>query len=282
MPALRPSQDASHGSRAEAGSPRMRSPRRAGSRNGGKIRRGLEQDKAAQEAKFRQIQEQIQRDTQRALQEKAKKREAAFNEMFKKVSDGLNGTDPLIKKIDNKIEYTETMRHKKKVMLYEEWRECVYDRIHSQLQRKLSERTSRSIENRLRARYDDFISTSNKKGAVFRDIITEKEYNPMAVRSDVIRFDSTIDDPVLQNTERHPTRSSVNLDQYKLPDLSGDGSSQSFLQTVSGSSRRLVTHPGGESTQKMNGAIYHRNVSHDAADSGQRNADGLPCACSLA
>jgi len=331
MPALRPSQDASHGSRAEAGSPRMRSPRRAGSRNGGKIRRGLEQDKAAQEAKFRQIQEQIQRDTQRALQEKAKKREAAFNEMFKKVSDGLNGTDPLIKKIDNKIEYTETMRHKKKVMLYEEWRECVYDRIHSQLQRKLSERTSRSIENRLRARYDDFISTSNKKGAVFRDIITEKEYNPMAVRSDVIRFDSTIDDPVkrdirrttmekrqaaelgvggggdglncgdatpfasreildlelwdklditpygrfskelrarskLQNTERHPTRSSVNLDQYKLPDLSGDGSSQSFLQTVSGSSRRLVTHPGGESTQKMNGAIYHRNVSHDAAD----------------
>ena len=61
------------------------------------MRRGLEHDKARQEAKFRQIEEQIQRDTQRALQEKAKKREAAFNEMFKKVSDGLNGTDPLIK-----------------------------------------------------------------------------------------------------------------------------------------------------------------------------------------
>ena len=97
------------------------------------MRRGLEHNKARQEAKFRQIEEQIQRDTQRALQEKSKKREAAFNEMFKKVSDGLNGTDPLIKKIDNTIEYTETMRHKKKAMLHEEWRECVFNRIHLQV-----------------------------------------------------------------------------------------------------------------------------------------------------
>lgn len=307
---------------------------RGGGGGGSKLRRGLEQDKAAQEAKFRHIQEQIKRDTQRALQEKAKKREAAFNEMFKKVSAGLNGTDPLIKKIDSTIEYTETMRRKKKVMLYEEWRECVYDRIHSQLQRKLSERTSRSIENRLRARYDDFISTSNKKGAVFRDIITEKEYNPMAVRSDVIRFDSTIDDPVkrdiqrttmekrqaaelgvggvggsdldenrafdtrdildlelwdklditpygrfskelrarskLQNSERHITRSSVNLEQYRLPAIA-DGvvasGSQSFAHTISGSSRRLVALPGGvDSMEKMNGAIYHRDVRHDTSD----------------
>lgn len=311
---------------------RMRSPSTRRGIGGKGLRRGLEQDKAAQEAKFRQIQEQIQRDTQRALQEKAKKREAAFNEMFKKVSAGLNGTDPLIRKIDNTIEYTETMRHKKKVMLYDEWRECVFDRIHHQLQRKLSERTSRSIENRLRARYDDFISTSNKKGAVFRDIITEKEYNPMAVRSDVIRFDSTIDDPVkrdirrttmekrqaaelgvdgagadlvetnafdtrdildlelwdklditpygrfseelrarskLQNSERHITRSSIDLDQYRLPSIVDDAhasGSQSFAHTISGSSRRLVTHPGGESGAKMNAAIYHRDVRHDTSE----------------
>ena len=226
------------------------------------------------------------------------------------------------------------MRHKKKAMLHEEWRECVFNRIHLQLQRQLSERTSRSIENRLRARYDDFISTSNKKGAVFRDIITEKEYNPMAVRRDVIRFENTIDDPVkrdirrttmekrqaaelgvggsegveddepwltrdildlelwdklditpygrfseelrarskLQHVERNSHESSVHMGQYKLPDLNDtntnaiDTSSQSFLQTISGSSRRMVPRPGGESSRKMNGAIYHREVQHATSD----------------
>ena len=45
-------------------------------------------------------------------------------------------------------------------------------------------------------------------------------------------------------------------------------------QTISGSSRRMVPHPGGESSRKMNGAIYHRNNNNDDSDATTTGTTG--------
>ncbi len=96
-------------------------------------RRGEGDAKAAREKKYKEMQEQARKETERRIQEKAKKRDNAFNEMYQRVAAGMEMKVGITKEVDDALVEREASKEKKKRELYGTWKEEVYDKIHNQI-----------------------------------------------------------------------------------------------------------------------------------------------------
>merc|ERR1712167_321027 len=62
---------------------------------------------------------------------------------------------------------------------FDEWNSEVYGKIQDQINERLDSTTAAQINARRRREYQKFLDATNAKGAIFRDIIIESEYDPM-------------------------------------------------------------------------------------------------------
>eukprot|EP00798_Chlamydomonas_sp_ICE-L_P023151 gene23151-30356_t len=89
------------------------------------------------------------------------------------------------------------MKNRKKLDLHEEWTTEVFDKMQDRLQPRVNARTAKDVEQRLKGHMDLYVHTVNTKIGVFRDVIDEADYNPLAVQDEVIKIPTgDIRDPV--------------------------------------------------------------------------------------
>ena len=60
---------------------------------------------------------------------------------------------------------------------FDEWNSEVYGKIQDQINERLDSTTAAQINARRRREYQKFLDATNAKGAIFRDIIIESEYD---------------------------------------------------------------------------------------------------------
>lgn len=71
------------------------------------------------------------------------------------------------------------MDDRRKQKLYNEWTEQVYNKLHDPINDKINDIGRVELNRRRREAYQRFLDKTNKKGALFRDIILESEYDPL-------------------------------------------------------------------------------------------------------
>ena len=86
---------------------------------------------------------------------------------------------------------------------YDTWNEEIYGTIASRIQSELDSKSYRDIHQEKLKHYDKFLSVTNAKGSVFRDIIIESEYDPLEPNRNSIKVETEVlKDPVKRSVQR--------------------------------------------------------------------------------
>jgi len=115
------------------------------------------------------------------------RKEQHFQEMYQDVLGGLSNSSGIMGETKYILEHSSKIKHKKKGQLYDEWNTEVFDKIQGRLQKRVDALSERSIETRLKGQMDAYLHTTNTKLGVFRDVIIEADYNPLAVHDNTIK-----------------------------------------------------------------------------------------------
>ena len=127
-----------------------------------------------------EIQERARKELECRMEEKARKRDWEFDEMFGLVIEGIAKEKDIMKDVDETLRVSETARAKKKAALYESWKREVYDKISSQIDDAVNSLDPHDVKRHLQTQYEAFLSASNHKAGIFRDIVIETDYDPFA------------------------------------------------------------------------------------------------------
>lgn len=163
----------------------------------------MEAEASLREDKYKMLQEQITKDSQRRKAEKQARRDAEFDQMYKAVIDGMDNPEGLLTEMDLMLAVDKDTKCKKKERLYKEWKEQVYDVIHNDLADKMNKMSIAEIERRRRTEFEAFLTESrvksqnNIKATLFRDIIIESDYDPLSAHLATVRINTKgIKDPL--------------------------------------------------------------------------------------
>ncbi|GMH32808.1 hypothetical protein BSKO_00642 [Bryopsis sp. KO-2023] len=155
------------------------------------------------EKEKRQKEEDFRKATERKHMEHIRRKEERFQQMYQSVLKGLTYGEGITGEMQDVLDQTQKVKNKKQKQLFHDWETQVFERIQSRIKRGLDSRPYKEIEERLRSQYDAYIKTSNEKLAVFRDVIIEEDYDPLAAHKSTLCFRSNdIDDPCLQATNK--------------------------------------------------------------------------------
>eukprot|EP00455_Lapot_gusevi_P047860 TRINITY_DN6536_c0_g2_i2.p1 TRINITY_DN6536_c0_g2~~TRINITY_DN6536_c0_g2_i2.p1 ORF type:complete len:376 (-),score=36.32 TRINITY_DN6536_c0_g2_i2:126-1253(-) len=143
--------------------------------------------------------ENQKQEEQRKARERERKRETVAEQRFNQTISRINSEQPFVDQVEQYLSVHQMKEERKKHMLYEEWNEKVYENIQRQINNKLDPIPASEIQQRRLKEFDDFLTVTNTKDGLFRDIIIESDYDPLKGRAHTIRYNSTvIKDPLKQ------------------------------------------------------------------------------------
>jgi len=118
----------------------------------------------------------------------------------------------LTEEADRAIALYDTARRLKTEKQFDEWNTGVYGHLQEKICEDLDRRDYKELQRQRNQAFQDYLDTSNKKGgAVFRDIIIESEYDPLAPNRGAIRVRGgrALRDPTRRVNDRHHEEQSL-------------------------------------------------------------------------
>lgn len=132
--------------------------------------------------------------------EKQVKQEKRYNELRSDIAEGQK----LAEEINKQLSLHEMNVRTKLTRQFDEWNRGVYGEIQQQINHKIEAMDQDGINRRRRNEFQKFLDTTNAKGAIFRDIIIESEYDPLEPNRNCIKYRSNhLRDPTKRILEKH-------------------------------------------------------------------------------
>ena len=148
--------------------------------------RELERLKAKEE-KYIKMNQDYERN-QTAITEAARlRREEKFNKMYGTLLEGMS-TDGVVAAVEQRLVRAEEAHARKRMQLHSEWNEQVFGKIQGQVQRAVSQRSSRDIKGRLRSQYSDYLKVILKRLSSRGPAIMPQISRPSLLRSPCIVY----------------------------------------------------------------------------------------------
>mmetsp|Transcript_28313 Transcript_28313/g.63238 ORF Transcript_28313/g.63238 Transcript_28313/m.63238 type:complete len:316 (-) Transcript_28313:297-1244(-) len=121
------------------------------------------------------------------------RREKKYQDNFSSITEGRD----LCSRIKKQQDLEDEAERNKKVQQFQQWNQEVYGKIQGRVAEQLETTTSAQITRRRNKEFDKFLEVTNTKGAIFRDIIIESEYDPLEPNRNSIKVKTgDISDPV--------------------------------------------------------------------------------------
>lgn len=151
-------------------------------------------------------QTEAERAVREQLIEGASRRERKFNGLRSDIVEGHKLAD----EIQQHLTLQEMNTRTKLKRQFDEWNDGVYGAIQDQINDKLNAMDSADINRRRRCEFQKFLDTTNAKGAIFRDIIIESEYDPLEPNRNCIKVKTDgLYDPVKRVLDKHHEETSM-------------------------------------------------------------------------
>ena len=90
--------------------------------------------------------------------------------------------------IQQSLELQEKTDRNKSRRQFEDWNKNVYGAVQTKINARLDSETAASLNARRRNEFQKFLDTTNTKGAIFRDIIIESEYDPLLAHQKLLKY----------------------------------------------------------------------------------------------
>eukprot|EP00760_Papus_ankaliazontas_P034432 PhM_4_TR7189/c0_g1_i1/m.29960 len=174
------------------------------------------QKKAAREADFQMQLEVAKKDADRRLRERARAQNVAFEKRFEAlVDESMN----FVRSVGEVVEEYETRMQRRKERLYDEWCQNVFDPIQLNVDTNVNSMSRKELNRRRCEAFEAYLSEFNKKSAgLFRDIIIEADYDPLAhQKSGTVKYKrpQLKDDPTKNRETREANRIAPPLQQQR-------------------------------------------------------------------
>lgn len=166
--------------------------------------REAEEKRVRRYAQHREISRRTQAKEERQAQgrkvDDANRRERRYRYLQSDIAAGHELAD----EVDKHLKLEDMNRRTKLKRQYDDWNSSVYGRIQDQINEQLDSTTVAKINARRRREYQKFLDATNAKGAIFRDIIIESEYDPLEPNRHCIKVDTFgLRDPLKRALDRH-------------------------------------------------------------------------------
>jgi hypothetical protein len=114
------------------------------------------------------------------------RREEKFQRQYSSIMEGKE----LAARIKKQQDLEDQAELNKKMRMFDEWNLEVYGKIQSRVNEKLDAVSTNEITSRRNEEFQKFLNTTNTKGAIFRDIIIESEYDPLEPNRNCVKVKS--------------------------------------------------------------------------------------------
>lgn len=196
------------------------SPRRSG---GGSVRRPpkVQDDASVASAEsnrtqmadiYRESVKKMEIDMQRKIAESLRKVSERDEERFVKSLKGVEESTQFLDTLDETLKMLAEAKHNKVRKQYEDWNEQVHGVIQEKIHKQLSKMDAATINERHRGDLEKFLDITNRKSAIFRDIIIESEYDPLEPNRRAIKARTgtqRLKDPVKMLIHKHQEESQM-------------------------------------------------------------------------
>ncbi len=125
--------------------------------------------------KSKQLDEITKANIKNAMQRRIERNEMKFQKYNSSISDTIKTLDVIDKNLQ--IDY-ETKKNKVRRQ-FEDWNSNVHGAIQKNIASKVDSLNSKELNKRKNEDYNKFLDITNRKAAIFRDIIIEAEYDPL-------------------------------------------------------------------------------------------------------
>jgi hypothetical protein len=143
-----------------------------------KQREAFLEKQSVREKEFQQKFDVARRETERRQKERQLAKEKDFEARFIAF---VERNHRLVNEVEGAIQADATWRQRKKERLYNEWTAQVFQPMQDSINEHLAKTSDFEIEERRRAMFQCFLEESNRKAnGLFRDIIIESDYDPLA------------------------------------------------------------------------------------------------------
>ncbi|KAJ4460505.1 hypothetical protein PAPYR_3120 [Paratrimastix pyriformis] len=151
------------------------------------LRSTMERDQRLEERRreYERICAEIDVSTQRRLAEERQKKEENFQRTFARLQSEQRHFLP---KIQRFFAERDNADQEKREALYQEWCTDVFTPIQARVQQQLESTDPEELNARKRQLFDAFLEATNRKEGLFRDIIIEQDYDPLAWKQGTIRY----------------------------------------------------------------------------------------------
>jgi hypothetical protein len=249
-------------------SPRGRSPR---AKMGIKSPRTAATDKAVSDKakaaekarRFKQFalqQEKTQHEEIKALENKMvedkKKKEAEFNSMVAELVEGQQ----LEHDVQSMLTLTVASEHRKCKQKHKQWTDNVYMPINETIGTRLEQQNYSELNRRKRREFQEFLDITNQKGALFRDIVIESEYDPMEPNRHAIKVDSG---PMvhLDPTCRVLTKSKEEVEMMQGKSRVKEVTGRDTLEVPMWEKGKIVSTPSGHAMREGDGSARDNKIT---------------------
>jgi len=179
----------------------------------------LREEAMVREKRFSQHKEKVDRqmyDNSRKVKERIAEIQRKKEENFKHLRNDLVAGRALATDVGKWLKNNEEAKLVKKKKQYDTWNEEVYGNISQKIDDKLSQRSYQQIHGEKLKHFNKFLSVTNAKGSVFRDIIIESEYDPLIPNRNCIKVESgKIKDPIKRSIQRTNEEKGILDDEAK-------------------------------------------------------------------
>ena len=104
-----------------------------------------------------------------------------------KYTRNLEDSKLLLNEMDRLLSLQEETKKLKTRRQFDEWNRNVHGAIMSNITERVNSMDSKQLNEKKNKDYDKFLDTTNRKSAIFRDIIIESEYDPLEVNRNCIK-----------------------------------------------------------------------------------------------
>lgn len=136
---------------------------------------GINKLKELSVAKENHLLNQSKKQLHKYKQLQAKKQDARYHALL----DDMEASKETLNEIDKQLNLFHETNHNKQRHQYEDWNTNVHGKIQQEISKKVDSLNDKELNERKGADYNKFLAITNRKPAIFLDIIIESEYDPL-------------------------------------------------------------------------------------------------------
>ena len=123
----------------------------------------------------------------------AHKKDKEFAKLQNDMRESLNFLDS----VDRELNLVNETKRTKVRRQFEDWNQNVHGAIQRKIMKEINVMDKKDLHNRKLESYNQFLDITNRKSAIFRDIIIESEYDPLEANTKAVRAHTTkLKDPL--------------------------------------------------------------------------------------